>query len=70
MSDIKTNILNIGQLLERGFDMQLKEGSFYLRKHDKLIAHVPMSNNRMFVLNINHVIAKCLSACMKDVSYL
>ena len=47
------------------------EGRYlYLRKHDQLIAKVSMTKNRMFILNIKYVVTKCLSACMKDDTWL
>ncbi|KAL5734059.1 hypothetical protein ACOSP7_031930 [Xanthoceras sorbifolium] len=35
-----------------------------------LIAIVKMSKNRLFSLNIQNDVAKCLKACYKDVSWL
>nr|GEV90615.1 retrovirus-related Pol polyprotein from transposon TNT 1-94 [Tanacetum cinerariifolium] len=36
----------------------------------KLIAKVPMTKNRMFILNIQHDEAKCLKSCLEDHSWL
>ncbi|KAH7685649.1 RNA-directed DNA polymerase protein [Dioscorea alata] len=63
---MKTNILSLGQPLEKGYEVQMKDGHMHLRKENKLIAHVPMSMNRMFGLNIDHVIARYLNACLKN----
>ncbi|KAH9745480.1 hypothetical protein KPL70_004087 [Citrus sinensis] len=68
--NMKSNILCLGQLLEKGYDIHLKDYSLFLRD-DKgnLITKVRMSNNRMFPLNIQNDVAKCLKACHKDQSW-
>ena len=69
--NMKNNILSLGQLLEKGYDVHLKNNTLSLRDNqNKLIAKVPMARNRMFLLNIQHDIAKCLKACYKDASWL
>ncbi|KAK4257721.1 hypothetical protein QN277_007276 [Acacia crassicarpa] len=69
--NMKNNILSLGQLLEKGYDVHLKNNTLSLRDNqNKLIAKVPMSRNRMFLLNIQHDIAKCFKACYKDASWL
>ncbi|KAH9697695.1 hypothetical protein KPL71_023716 [Citrus sinensis] len=69
--NMKSNILILGQLLEKGYDIHLKDCSLFLRD-DKgnLITKVKMSNNRMFPLNIQNDVAKCLKACHKDPSWI
>ncbi|KAE8667942.1 hypothetical protein F3Y22_tig00112352pilonHSYRG00005 [Hibiscus syriacus] len=37
---------------------------------NNFIAKVPMSKNRMFLINIQNDVAKCLKACYKDASWL
>ncbi|KAH9670830.1 hypothetical protein KPL70_017126 [Citrus sinensis] len=68
--NMKSNILSLGQLLEKGYDIHLKDYSLFLRD-DKgnLITKVKMSKNRMFPLNIQNDVAKCLKACHKDQSW-
>ena len=68
--NLKANILSLGQLLERGYEVQMKDDTLFLRLQNKLIARVLMSKNRMFTLNINHVVEKCLSVCMRDNNWL
>ena len=34
------------------------------------MANVPMTRNRMFLLNIQHDVIRCLNACFKDSSWL
>ncbi|KAH9671981.1 hypothetical protein KPL70_017541 [Citrus sinensis] len=68
--NMKSNILSLGQLLEKGYDIHLKDYSLFLRD-DKgnLITKVRMSKNRMFPLNIQNDVAKCLKVCHKDQSW-
>ena len=67
--NMKSNILSLGQLLEKGNDIHLKNCSLFLR-NDKgnLITKVKMSKNRMFPINIQNDVAKCLKTCHKDPS--
>jgi hypothetical protein len=58
---IKSNILSLGQLLEKDYEIHMKNRSLLLRDDKKnLIAKVPMTSNRMFLLNIQTDVAKCL----------
>ena len=69
--EMKSNILSLGQLLEKGYDIRLKDNNLSIRDtSNKLIAKVPMSRNRMFVLNIQSDMAKCLKTCYKDASWI
>lgn len=64
---MKTNILSLDQLLEKGYDIHLKNYSLFIRDDsNNMIEKVPMSRNRMFMLNIQNDIAKYLKACYKD----
>ena len=52
---MKTNILSLGQLLEKGYDIHMRNQSLSIRdQHANLIANVPMTSNRMFLLNIQN----------------
>ncbi|GJW07799.1 retrovirus-related pol polyprotein from transposon TNT 1-94 [Tanacetum coccineum] len=69
--NLKSNILCVGQLLEKNYDIHFKERSATIRNQEgKLIAKVPMTKNRMFILNIQHDEAKCLKSCLEDHSWL
>nr|XP_048332888.1 uncharacterized protein LOC125423260 [Ziziphus jujuba var. spinosa] len=71
VSSMKSNILSLGQLLEKGYDIHLRDNHLCIRDNaSNLIAKVPMSRNRMFMLNIQNDAAKCLKACYKDGSWL
>ncbi|KAL5861982.1 hypothetical protein ACOSQ3_003274 [Xanthoceras sorbifolium] len=61
----------MGQLLEKGYDIHMKDCSLSIRDgKGNLIAKVKMSKNILFSLNIQHDVAKCLKACYKDASWL
>ena len=67
---MKTNILSLEQLLEKDYDIQLKDRSCLIRDHqNNMIANVPMTRNRMFLLNIQTDVIRCLKACFKDSSW-
>ncbi|XP_050877698.1 uncharacterized protein LOC127081487 [Lathyrus oleraceus] len=69
--NMKNNILSLGQLLKKGYDIHLKEHSLFLRdcRHN-LIAKVHMSKNRIYLLNIQNDVAKCLKTFYTDSSWL
>ncbi|KAE8709398.1 Agamous-like MADS-box protein AGL6 [Hibiscus syriacus] len=69
--NMKSNILSLGQLVEKGYDIHMNNYNLSI-KDDKnnFIAKVPMSKNRMFLINIQNDVAKCLKACYKDSSWL
>ncbi|KAL1549229.1 hypothetical protein AAHA92_17359 [Salvia divinorum] len=67
----KNNILSLGQLLEKGYNIHMKDYSLSIRDgKNNLIAKVPISKNRMFLLNAQNDVVKCLQACYKDMSWL
>ncbi|GJZ28932.1 retrovirus-related pol polyprotein from transposon TNT 1-94 [Tanacetum coccineum] len=69
--NLKSNILSVGQLLEKNYYIHFKDCSAIIRNQEgKLIAKVPMTKNQMFILNIQHDEAKCLKSCLEDHSWL
>ncbi|GKC64809.1 retrovirus-related pol polyprotein from transposon TNT 1-94 [Tanacetum coccineum] len=69
--NLKSNILSVGQILEKNYDIHFKDRSATIRNQEgKLIVKVPMTKNRMFILNIQHDEAKCLKSCLEDHSWL
>ncbi|KAI5410173.1 hypothetical protein KIW84_055597 [Lathyrus oleraceus] len=59
--NLKTNILSLGQLIEKGYSILMKERILHLKdKLGHLIAHVEMERNRMYKLNLINVREKCL----------
>ncbi|XP_020271909.1 cingulin-like [Asparagus officinalis] len=66
--DLKSNILSMGQLLEKGYSVFMKDRMLHLKdKKDRLLAHVEMAKNRMFKLNLRNVQERCLQINMEDV---
>ncbi|XP_062170988.1 uncharacterized protein LOC133876757 [Alnus glutinosa] len=58
--NMKSNILSIGQLLEKGYTIHMENYSLILRDtRGGIVAHVPMANNRMFPLHLNIKSEKC-----------
>ncbi|CAN1181758.1 hypothetical protein LINPERHAP2_LOCUS35596, partial [Linum perenne] len=69
--NMTSNILSLGQLLEKNYEVHMANRQLELRNDRKeLIARIPMSKNRMFILNIQSEAAKCLKACVKDDTWL
>nr|GEY89548.1 copia-type polyprotein [Tanacetum cinerariifolium] len=61
----------IDKVKKKNYDIHFKDHSATIRNREgKLIAKVPMSKNRMFILNIQHDEAKCLKSCLEDHSWL
>ncbi|KAK8918641.1 hypothetical protein KSP39_PZI022151 [Platanthera zijinensis] len=59
---LKTNILRIGQLVERGYCMQMKDGSLAMKNHKgREVVKVKMTANRLFTLNMDTQETTCLS---------
>ena len=69
--DLKTNLLSVGQLLEKGYAISIKDGVCRIEDAKLgLIAQVNMTVNRMFPLYLHNTTHSCLSAKLKDVSWL
>jgi hypothetical protein len=68
---IKSNILSLGQLLEKGYEIKMKYRTLTLldTKGD-MIAKVAMTKNRMFLLNIETDVPKYPNASVKDETWL
>ncbi|KAE8673808.1 hypothetical protein F3Y22_tig00111772pilonHSYRG00252 [Hibiscus syriacus] len=69
--NMKSNILSLGQLVEKGYDIHMNNYNLSIKDdNNNFIAKVPMSKNRMFLINIQNDVAKCLKAYYKDASWL
>ncbi|KAI5431666.1 hypothetical protein KIW84_035723 [Lathyrus oleraceus] len=65
--NLKTNILSLGQLTEKGYSILMKERILYLKdKLGHLIARVEMERNRMYKLNLINIREKCLQVNVED----
>ena len=64
---LKSNILSLGQLLEKGYEINMKNRCLWLKDQSEiLIVKVYMSKNRMFLLNFKTIEVKCLKVDMRD----
>jgi hypothetical protein len=63
MYNLKSNLLSIGQLIQKGFEVKMKNNSLALfdAKHN-LILKTPLSKNRTFQINMTTAKVMCLSA--------
>ena len=67
---MKSNILSMGQLLKKDYDIQLKDRNYLIRDYqNNVIVNMPMTRNRMFLLNIQTDVIRCLKACFTDSSF-
>jgi len=65
--DLKTNILSVGQLKEKGYLILLKDRLLHLKdKQGHLVARVEMGRNRMYKLNLGSIKEKCLRVDVED----
>jgi len=68
---VKNNILSLRQLLEKGYEIKMKDCILTLLDTKRaMIAKVAMKNNKMFLLNIKTDVPKCQNACVKDETWL
>lgn len=69
--DLKTNLLSVGQLQEKGYEISIKEGVCQILDEKLgLIAQVKMTTNRMFPLYLHHTTHSCFVTNLKDVAWL
>ncbi|GLU00272.1 hypothetical protein SLE2022_176510 [Rubroshorea leprosula] len=71
VSDLKSNLLSLGQLQEKGYEILIKDGVCQIRDSKLgLIAKVKMTRNRLFPLYLQTTNLSCLSARLKDTAWL
>jgi len=64
---IKSSILSLNQLLEKDHEIEMKYCTLtLLDTHGTMIVRVTMTKNRIFLLNIEMDMLKCLKAYVKD----
>ncbi|KAJ3692026.1 hypothetical protein LUZ60_012376 [Juncus effusus] len=69
--NLKSNILSMGQLMEKGYSVFMKNRVLQLKDNQgRLVARVEMAKNRMYKLNLRNVQEKCLQVDMEDKSTL
>ena len=69
---MKSNLISMGQLLEKGFSMKMSNGSLEVYDTTKeMIMKVPLGKNRTFKVNLNTIEPQCLSVVtLSDDSWL
>ncbi|KAI9173958.1 hypothetical protein LWI28_009353 [Acer negundo] len=69
--DMKTNILSLGQLLEKGYHISLQNMQLTITDaRGKLVTRVQMTKNRMLPLAIHHDMPKCLTVIINNKDWL
>ena len=59
--DLKTNILSMGQLTEKGYSIFLKDRLLHLKdKQGRLVARVEIGRNQIYKLNLRSIRENCL----------
>jgi hypothetical protein len=67
ISKIKSNILSMDQLMEKGFEIFMKKRTLHLRdSRGKTIAQIQMGENIMFKLNLQRIEKKYLKINKED----
>ncbi|KAL4284866.1 hypothetical protein GQ457_16G010810 [Hibiscus cannabinus] len=68
---MKSNIISLGQLLEKGYEVQMKNRSLSLKnKNGELVVQVDMTRNRLFTMDIESGEVKCMKTAIEDDSWL
>ncbi|KAL4378842.1 hypothetical protein GQ457_02G039300 [Hibiscus cannabinus] len=68
---MKSNIISLGQLLEKGYEVQMKNRSLSLKnKNGELVVQADMTRNRLFTIDIESGEVKCMKTTIKDDSWL
>ena len=69
--DMKNNILSLGQFLEKGFEVQMKDKNLKIfDESGAMIASVKMTRNRMFPLDLNIYLSNCFKAEISNMTNL
>lgn len=69
--ELKTNLLSIDQLQEKGYECSIKGGIFkILDPKLGLIAQVNMTKNRLFLLYLHNYAHSCFPASIKEEAWL
>ncbi|KAL4353370.1 hypothetical protein GQ457_06G022260 [Hibiscus cannabinus] len=68
---MKSNIISLDQLLEKGYEVSMKNRSLSLKnKKGELVVQVDMALNRLFTIDIESGEVKCMKTAIKDDSWL
>src|ERR1044072_507318 len=68
---MKSNLISLGQLLEKGFTIQMNHGHLeVLDRNQRRVLRVPLTQNRTFQIKVNAVETECLATEVEDDSWL
>lgn len=71
VSNLKTNLLSVGQLQEKGYEISIKNGVCQIQDEKLgLIAQINITANQMFPLYLNSISHSCFSVKLKDTAWL
>jgi hypothetical protein len=71
VSDLKSNIPSMGQLMEKRYSVFMKNRVLQLKdKKKRVIARVEMAKNRMYKINLCYVRERCLRVNIEDKALL
>lgn len=69
--DLKTKLISVGQLQEKGYEVTIKDGVCQVREDEMgLVTRVNMTANRLFPLGLRHTTQACFSIRVKDTAWL
>jgi hypothetical protein len=67
ISEMKSNVLSIGQLMKKEYKIFSNKRSLNIEdKTDIIVASVEMMSNKMFKLNLNSIQERCLKVDLKN----
>jgi hypothetical protein len=65
--DLKSNILSMGQLMEKGYSVFMKDRMMHLKdKGGRTLARIEMAKNRMYKINLRNVREMCMKIDKAD----
>ncbi|XP_070664442.1 uncharacterized protein [Malus domestica] len=67
---LKSNLLSMGHLLRKGYDIRLRGDFCVLKKEDKFVAKVGLAANNLFPLKLQTTKLSCFVSAEKEVSKL
>mgnify|MGYP001792528178 CR=1 FL=1 len=68
--DLKNNLLSVGHLLKKGYDIHFREIACYLSKKNQVVAKVGVASNNLFSLTLQNENMSCFIGIDKGVSKL
>ncbi|CAL8122065.1 unnamed protein product [Prunus armeniaca] len=67
---LKSNLLSMGHLLKKGFDINLHDGTCFLSKKNQIVAKIGVAANNLFPLRVQTTNLSCFVGIEKGISKL